>query len=100
MTFTDAPASVSGKWPLSQGDAFTIQIKTKEPNQSPYDVVNAYYARLTDRQKQNCEINNVDEPLEYYSDGALTGKPINAGDPHPTQDALGCEDKEKVASKN
>jgi hypothetical protein len=84
MTFNDASGKVEGTWQGNTNVAFTIQVLSKDPSQSPRDIIEKYYARLTSDQRKACEIQNEDQPLEYYSSGALAGQPMNEADPHPT----------------
>ena len=84
MTFNDASGKVEGTWQGNTNVAFTIQVLPKTPNQSPRDVIEKYYEQLTPDQQKACEIQNEDQPLEYFSGGALAGQPMNQGDPHPT----------------
>jgi hypothetical protein len=84
MTFNDASGKVEGTWQGNTNVVFTIQVLPKDPNQSPRDIIEKYYAQLTPDQQKACEIQNEDEPLEYFSDGALAGQPMNEADPHPT----------------
>ena len=81
MTFNDASGKVEGTWQGNTNVAFTIKVLSKDPSQSPRDIVEKYYAGLTPEQQKNCEIQNEDEPLEYFSDGALAGQPMNEADP-------------------
>ena len=84
MSFDDPMGKVEGIWQGNTNVAFSIQVLAKDPNQSPRDIIEKYYAQLTPDQQKACEIQNGDEPLEYFSDGALAGHPMNQGDPHPT----------------
>ena len=84
MTFNDASSKVEGTWQGNTNVGFTIQVLPKDPSQTPRDIIEKYYARLTPDQQKACEIQNEDEPLEYFSDGALAGQPMNEADPHPT----------------
>ncbi len=84
MSFNDASGKVEGIWQGNTNVAFSIQVLAKDPSQSPHDIIKQYYAELTPEQQKNCEIQNEDEPLEYFSDGALAGQPMNEADPHPT----------------
>ena len=85
MIFGDTPDKVLGRWQTNPVYVFTIQVLSKDLNQKPSDVVNNYYSQLTPDQKRKCRIQGVDQPIEYFSDGALAGQPINLEDPHPTQ---------------
>ena len=84
MTFNDASGKVEGTWQGNTNVGFTIQVLAKDPGQSPRDIIEKYYARLTPDQQKACEIQNEDQPLEYFSGGALAGQPMNEADPRPT----------------
>jgi len=84
MTFNDASGKVEGTWQGNTNVGFTIQVLAKDPGQSPRDIIEKYYARLAPDQQKACEIQNEDQPLEYFSGGALAGQPMNEADPRPT----------------
>ena len=84
MSFRDALGEIDGVRQLDGGVGFSIKVFKKDPKQSPSDIIEKYYALLAPDQRKACEIQNEDEPLEYFSDGALAGHPMNEGDPHPT----------------
>ena len=84
MSFNDSSGKVEGTWQGNTNVAFTIQVLSKDPSQSPRDIIEKYYARLTSDQRKACEIQNEDQPLEYFSSGALAGQTMNEADPHPT----------------
>ena len=85
MSFRDASGEIDGHGKATYGSVgFSIRVLSKDPNQSPRDIIEKYYAEITPDQQKACEIQNEDEPLEYFSDGALAGQPMNEADPHPT----------------
>jgi hypothetical protein len=84
MSFRDALGEIDGVRQLDGSVGFSIKVLEKDPNQSPRDIIEKYYAEITPDQQKACEIQNEDEPLEYFSDGALAGQPMNEADPHPT----------------
>jgi hypothetical protein len=84
MSFDDSSGKVEGIWHGNTNVAFSIQVLAKDSKQSPRDIIEQYYAGLTPQQQKNCEIQNEDEPLEYFSDGELAGQPMNEADTHPT----------------
>ena len=47
MTFNDASGKVEGTWQGNTNVAFTIQVLSKDPSQSPRDIIEHYYAGLT-----------------------------------------------------
>ncbi len=79
MTFSDADKKIIGKWATNSDYEFIIEVITKEVSQNPLDIVNQWYTQLTPEQKKVCEIQNADEPLEYFHDGRL----MWTEDPHP-----------------
>jgi hypothetical protein len=84
MSFRDALGEIDGVRQLDGSVGFSIKVLEKDSNQSPRDIIEKYYAEITPDQQKACEIQNEDEPLEYFSDGALAGQPMNEADPHPT----------------
>src|SRR5271166_3056603 len=84
MTFNDVSGKVEGTWQGNTNVAFMIQVLSKDPSQAPLEIIEKYYAQLTPDQQKACEIQNEDQPLEYFSSGALAGQPMNEADPHPT----------------
>ena len=61
------------------GYSFRIQLSAKDPSREPLDVVNEWYAKLRSEKKQKGEVQNADEPLQYFHDGRL----MWTEDPHP-----------------
>lgn len=62
------------------GYSFKLQLFTKGSTQKPRDIINEWYAKLTSEQQKLCEVQNADEPLQYFSDGKI----LLAEAPHPT----------------
>jgi len=62
------------------GYSFKLHLFSKEVSQGPLDVVKGWYAKLTPNEQKVCEIQNADEPLQYFNDG----KPNWTEGPHPT----------------
>lgn len=80
MVFSDADGRIIGKWATNTTFEFTINVLTKQASQQPIDVVKDWYAKLTPDQQKICEIQDADQPLQYFSDGRL----MMTEEPHPT----------------
>lgn len=81
MIFYDTEKKVVGKWVTNSDYQFTIQVYDKQESEIPLDVLKEWYVKLTPEQQRKCEIQEADEPLQYFSDGRL----MVTEDPHPTK---------------
>lgn len=63
-----------------QTEKFALQIFPKDPLQKPLDTVREWYTKLTPEEQRVCEIQDADEPFQFFTDGRL----MVTEDPHPT----------------
>ncbi|WP_456680200.1 hypothetical protein [Bradyrhizobium sp. USDA 3311] len=69
MTFSDADQKVIGKSATNPDYEFTIKVFSKNATDAPIDVVREWYAKLTQAQQKDCDIQAVDVPVTYFPDG-------------------------------
>ena len=81
LVLSDTDQKIVGKWVTNADYEFVIAVFEKASTQEPTDVVKGWYEKLTPEQQKSCEIQDADEPLQYFQNGQV----MWTEDPHPVQ---------------
>ena len=84
--------------PTKYGYVFKLQLFTKASTESPLDVVNKWYAKLTPDEQKVCSIQKTDEPVEYFNDGRVHWTENPHPMPHKTRYKIDI--KPEISQKN